>query len=714
MYHQYIKMNSKNFFLCFVLLSIIISSCTFLQRRPTDSPTPPPSVFFRNGHSDEIIAISASQDGRFLVTGSIDKTVRVWDITTAKEINTFKGNEMSVCGGGFAEPEVVVSGSHDTSVRWWDMKTDRELFRLNSEQDTIYCMDVSRDGKYAVTGHFRGNIRLWDLKERKLIQVISGHTERIHFVAFNTDGNRILSCARDETVKIWDTQHQNLIHTINGRVRAACFDTDSNYVLAGYADALLCLIDLNTGSVTKTYQGAVSKIFTVAVSADGNRVMSASVNGDIRIWDKDSGKEVNTYNAAIGDLSMASFFPEKDWVFLSAGKFEPKVVLMDLTNGNPLKTFENNQQRIFDIALSKDGNYLVSGGHRDGKVKIWDISNGRMISAIDIQKQGLLSVALSPDGNFILSGGSDQQVKVWDKHTLQLKQEYKVHQSPVISVAYSSNNKLIAAGCWDGSIYIWNTETGKLNAKIPGKGKAISKILFQPQTDAVFASSMDGTINLIDSGTGSVIKSVIKLTMPITSIAITQDGNTIFYNDSGPILKSFALDKGEIQLFRGHIKEATAFGIDEQGQFLLTGDKLGCIRLFDIKTEKILSVMRQSGTNLIRVAFIPNQKRSVTVDIEGTQILWDIETGKEMCRFVSFKDGDWAILTAQGLFTGSDNAASYLNFYYNNQLVTGDSIVSLFNRPDLVKLKLTHGSDEKFDKSYKKILRELETILPKQ
>ncbi|MBM5817458.1 MAG: hypothetical protein FJ083_13005, partial [Cyanobacteria bacterium K_Offshore_surface_m2_239] len=221
------------------------------------------ALYFRlKGHTSWVRSVAFSPDGKRIVSGSDDKTLRIWDSATGKPIGPpLQGHSNTVASVAFSpDSRYIVSGSLDSTLRLWDATTGKTIWESGEPNlfssfmlqlgiaDAVYSVAFSPDGKHIVSGSSNNILRLWDSATGKLIgEPLRGHTSWVLPVAFSPDGKLIISGARDKTVRLWN----------------AATGKQIGLALQGHADS----------------------VFSVAFSPDGRRIVSGSSDKTLRIWD---------------------------------------------------------------------------------------------------------------------------------------------------------------------------------------------------------------------------------------------------------------------------------------------------------------------------------------------------------------------------------------------------------------------------------------------
>ena len=247
-----------------------------------------------NGHQDSVKSVGFSPDGNYLVSGSDDNTVKLWDVKNQSLVHTFNGHQDWVLSVGFSrDGNYLVSGSLDKTVKLWDMKKQSLIHTFNGHQKAVSSVRFSPDGNYLVSGSLDKTVKLWDIENQSLVHTFNGHQDRVNSVEFSPDGNYLVSGSGSiltnsgKTVKLWDVKKQSLVHTFNGHQKAVNdlgFSRDGNYLVTGSSDKTVKLWDVKSQSLIHTFNGHQQELRSVGFSRDGNYLVSASNNNTVKLW----------------------------------------------------------------------------------------------------------------------------------------------------------------------------------------------------------------------------------------------------------------------------------------------------------------------------------------------------------------------------------------------------------------------------------------------
>ena len=163
------------------------------------------------GHTSDVRSVAFSPDSTQIVSGSSDRTVRLWDVQSSHLKATLEGHTYGVYSVAFSpDGNYIVSGSSDETVRLWDVKSKKQIATLEGHTHYVKSVAFSHDGNYIVSGSGDNTIRLWDVRSKEQLATLKGHTKKegafagVNSVAFSPDGYYILSCGNDETVRLWE------------------------------------------------------------------------------------------------------------------------------------------------------------------------------------------------------------------------------------------------------------------------------------------------------------------------------------------------------------------------------------------------------------------------------------------------------------------------------------------------------------------------------
>ncbi|MFC2123786.1 WD40 repeat domain-containing protein [Bacteroidota bacterium] len=270
------------------------------------------------GHSLGVLSVDLSKDGKYVLSGSIDKMVKVWDIEKGKELLNLEGHTDEVAAVKFSpDGKTALSCGKDGTIRMWDLSTGSELLNINENEEIrtkkVFNVDFSPDGKLLLSAS-GGALRLWDASSGNLVRSFT--TDRHHYSESN-----------------------------NWYKMGACFSPDGNYVVTGVLTRVY-MFDLESGEQVREFTGRKSNITSVCFSPDGKYIYAAGP-GPIWMWDVETGEKVRQFKE-YEDLVTIVISASKNGEYLLSGgiaklKGEPRIgsiQLWDIYSGDVLNLYE--------------------------------------------------------------------------------------------------------------------------------------------------------------------------------------------------------------------------------------------------------------------------------------------------------------------------------------------------------------------------------------
>ena len=282
-------------------------------------------------HAGAVDYVAFSPDGKTVLTGSRDKTARLWDATTGRPKGAPMTHQGAVRGVAFSpDGKTVLTGSADSTARLWDAATGRPIGAPMTHQGAVGEVAFSPDGKTVLTGSADSTARLWDAATGGPLGPPMTHQGTVLAVAFSPGGKTVLTGSADKTARLWDAATGwplGTPMTHHGTVLAVAFSPDGKTVLTGSTDKTARLWDAATGrplALPMTHQNVV---LAVAFSPDGKTVLTGSRDKTARLW--------------------------------------------DAATGRPLALPMTHQNAVDAVAFSPDGKTVLTGGD-DDSARLWD------------------------------------------------------------------------------------------------------------------------------------------------------------------------------------------------------------------------------------------------------------------------------------------------------------------------------------------------------
>ena len=265
-------------------------------------------------HEAVVSSVAFSPDGRTVVAGSGDKTARLWEVASGREIAVLRGHADAVSSVAFSpDGRTVATGSGDKTARLWEVASGREVAVLNGHEDAVSSVAFSPDGRTVVTGSGDKTARLWEAASGREIAVLRGHADAVSSVAFSPDGRTVVTGSSDKTARLWEVASGREIAALRGHadaVSSVAFSPDGRTVVTGSSDKTARLWEVASGREIAALRGHESDVSSVAFSPDGRTVVTGSSDKTARLWEVASGREIAALRGHENAVLSVAFSPD--------------------------------------------------------------------------------------------------------------------------------------------------------------------------------------------------------------------------------------------------------------------------------------------------------------------------------------------------------------------------------------------------------------------
>jgi WD40 repeat protein len=473
-------------------------------------------------------AFSLSPDGKVLAANCGNTYVAVWDAASGKELH-----RLAAEGGG------LVKFSADSRLllllaRRWVVATGKELPPIHAGDEFITSADLSPDAKVLATSHgdpnslsqgsvpFPPSVRLWDAVTGKLLRRFPGEQQCIYQVVFSPDGKRLAVVNDEAYVCLWDSTTGKEVVRLPGyrrRLDQVIFSADGR-LLAG-ADTLgrIVIWDLKTQRPLHPFDRDAGFILTVAYSPDGKTIAAA---GDpvIRFRDAANGRVLGRLGGPRGPILSLAY--SADGGLLAAAGAD--TVIWDLKSGKPVRRFDD---RGGSVALSRNGKHMASGQQ---PVRLRELATGKELAQLGGAEVFVL--AFSPNGRRLAAACSRQQSSLFSVpggRVLTPLGTLENQTGMVTGLAFSPNGLTVAYVELNQGLSFMQTEPGNgKHSRFTWEGtQGVSAVAWSPGGKTLALGWEDGTTSLWASASGTERFRFGKVQARVAALAFSPDGRTL-------------------------------------------------------------------------------------------------------------------------------------------------------------------------------------------
>ena len=410
-----------------------------------------------------VMAVAWSPDSREFATAESDKKVRIWSVGTwaAREL---VGHEEAVSAVAWSSNGVLASGSWDDTVLVWS-ESGQPVIRLAGIESDVRSIDWNPKGTEFMIGSMNGALWSWKEDHDRSLDILRGHTGSVLSVAWNPVRNLVASGSSDHTVKLWDPVGRRPVVSLTehrGSVETVAWSSDGSRLASGGQDLVIRIWTQQGDSwVSVALPPLNRRIRSLSWSADGQRLAAAAEDA-VSVWNLAGNRWERVMTrptiAAGGDWNRVrgvAFHPGGKW--LATAWEDGRIRFWNWETGQ-INAVSGHANGVTSVAWSPDGRRLVSGSW-DTEVVIWNISAECQATGshkmTPRHKGDVVTVAWSPDGKRIASGSRDRWVRTWDADSGQQTGSYSQSGEPITAVSWSADSQHLASGALDKSVMIW-------------------------------------------------------------------------------------------------------------------------------------------------------------------------------------------------------------------------------------------------------------------
>jgi WD40 repeat protein len=388
-------------------------------------------------------------------------------------------------------------------------------------------------------------------------------------------------------------------------------------------------------------------VYTAGYSPDGTRIVSASRDKSIRIWDARTGVQLEVLLGHGDRVFSAAYSPDGTRI-VSASRDKTGRVWNSRT-GAQLFELAGHGEAVTSAVYSPDGTRIVTSS-ADKTARIWDGRTGAPLAVLNGHADAVSGAVYSSDGTRIVTASADKTARIWDARTGVALAVLTGHEKGVTSVAYSADDGRIATSSNDGTVRIWDAHTGAQLVVLSGPGGLIYSAAFSPDGSRVVASGSDRNGRIWDARTGAELAVLSGHGGVVNSIAYSSDGTKIVTASYDATVRTWeAKDRAALTTLTGHGNVVDTAIYSPDGTRILTASQDGTARIWNASTGQSLLTLAGHTGGVQAAAYSPDGARVVTTSRDKTARIWDAHTGAPLAILKGHDDGiDFASYSPDG------------------------------------------------------------------
>jgi len=586
-------------------------------------------------HTQVVSSIAFNRQGTLIVSGSYDKTLRLWDKFGNPFGEPFYGHDFAVWSVDFhPDGEIIASGSHDSTIRLWDLQGNSVRQPFEGHQANVMCVNFSPDGTMIASCGDDQRIILWDLEGNIICDQFEGHKVAINCVTFHPNEELIASASNDGTVRLWNFRGDSIVtiqaHTkvvspvfqFDGEaVKSVVFHPDGDRILSTGEDGTLKQWNLQGNPISEPFQSPKSNALSGKYTPDGRTIFSA--NGrSLYCWDLD-GNFISQIRGHSDYIEAFAFNPDGRTIVTSSRDKTIRLWnLRELSNIEPVLSLEYPNQ---SVVFSSDGNSILVGCSRS--IYQWNLQ-GELIKqfrrfSTGIRASANLAIAFKPRNNIFASYGSSNALYLQRLQGELIQELLQEHTGTITCIAFSPTQELLVSSSYDGTICLWHLE-GRLITRFPKESlEPINSVAFSPNGEVIASGGDDSTVCLWDLQ-GKLIQNPFQgHEAAIMSVSFSSDGKIIASGSNDKTVRLWSLEGELLATLYGHTERINRIAFSPKDDLLASCSDDRTVRLWDSKGNLIGYPLQGHDQEVNAIAFSPDGKVIASID-NLTLRLWSV------------------------------------------------------------------------------------------
>jgi WD40 repeat protein len=601
-----------------------------------------------NNHTGPVSAVTFSPDGSKLATAGEDGIIRVSDAATGAELWNDSGQSGVRDAIAFSPDGTWLAATgKDNSVQVVSALSGEPHLALRGHAAPVTSIAYSVDGARIATAGQDGAIRLWDAASGAALRTVYGSDVRD--LGFSPDGTRLFTVEDGGTISVWNATDSSQILPvmslrIDGEGRSAAF-SPNGVRLAAVDGTDVRVWDAETGKELQRFTASGTNLTRVAYSPDGTRLAVAGLDRQVTIWEARtggqplsaaastaSGRLLITLAGHLAPIADLAFSP--DSLRLSSAAEDGTTKVWDLTPAHEVVALPYPDwpgpfaSQVPPLSLNRivydAGGTRLAVGLQDGRVQLWDAGlQVQRLGGYQAEKAGV-AIAFSPDGRLLATGGGDGVIKLWEAASGAELRQYTAHHGVIFGLAFSADGRRLASAGDDATAKIWNVA--------PGDAQPILVLTAHTAAVSGVAFSPDGRRLATSSVDGTV---------------------RIWDADTGaPVMVLGAPSSDPVGIGRAGLGLQPLHALSElatlpdavwsvayspDGERLITAGRAATI--WDANSGQQLIVLRGHVGTVVQAVFNRDGRMVATASRDGTAKIWESATGTNLLTLYGGNEG---------------------------------------------------------------------------
>jgi WD40 repeat protein/serine/threonine protein kinase len=486
------------------------------------------------GHRGLVSDVAFGSDAS-LVSGGEDRVLHAWDPASGQSRGTLAGPAAPISAVvPLPDPSRILITSLDRTVRVWDV-TARTLLGVSRLDAPIAMASAARSGASVWVAVGSTVVEVRPAGAPPVVYALAQPASAVEVASQDTEFEERLAGARQSLTR----GDLGRALTLLREARAIPGHERSDAVLELWDDVTAALPRraLESAWQAARLEGHLDPVVSLAVSVAGNRALSGDLAGGLRWWDL--ARRVEVESVAAHDATVSSVAFAADGAHAASASWDRTVRLWD-GSGRLLRTLEGHGDYVNGVALAPSGRTVLSASS-DQTLRLWDFASGRMLGALEGHEAPVSACAFGTDGRYAVSAGWDGVVRLWDVASRAPAGALQGHEGSVGSVAVSPTGRQAVSGGLDRTICVWDLAGRRLVRQLTGHEAEVTALAWLPDGHHLVSASRDKDVRLWDAASGRCVRTLTH-GGAVLSVAALSSGNAILCGGTELALTLWRLD----------------------------------------------------------------------------------------------------------------------------------------------------------------------------
>jgi WD40 repeat protein/uncharacterized caspase-like protein len=439
----------------------------------------------------QISSIVVCSELNIAMTGSADKTARIWDINSGQQLKVLAHDSQvdSIAFGN--DCKLAYVGLRQGAIHVWDVNSGVQQNAVKFDEWSVSSITVARGRELVLSTSESGgedkaqmNAKVWEGETGHLIGELKSLAEQVSAVSMSKNPKRLLVASRDGSTRVFSVERREQEQILRGHtaeISAAAISEDGQTVVTGSLDGTLQLWDTKMSATPKLIEKDVGNVFSVNFSSDGKMLIATTSFKDTFLYTLASGLKAN--------MKVNVSLSKEQYTWPMAAVLSP--------NGKAIALV----QTVFNGDSSVDQTVI----------EIRDATTLRKTARI-LCKGFVTAIAFGNDNSTILTGSEGGEVRLWNAQTGNQLRSLGSNVGNISAVAFDETDTKVAVGTEGGSIQLLSVENDHQVLNLIGHRNEISSIAFYPGNKILVSGSADATTRFWDVKSGTELASLISFT----------------------------------------------------------------------------------------------------------------------------------------------------------------------------------------------------------